>query len=120
MNLIKLNLSLDKEPAVNPVIYLGQGDVNGTRLECSIYEDGQAFSLTGCTAKFKMRLPGGTASYEVASTSLSGNVATFTVDEQAAALFAGKTCIAYVQIAKAGATFSTTRAEVIVLEGAEV
>ena len=118
MNIQSVSLDISKRPAIVQTLYLGQGDKNGTTLNASIYENGLAFSLTGKSAKFAMRSPKGAGYYEVDGT-VSGNVATFAIDETYAATVAGTTDCAYVEILEGDTIIaSTNRFRVVVLESA--
>ncbi|MBQ9002183.1 MAG: BppU family phage baseplate upper protein [Eggerthellaceae bacterium] len=118
MNVQTLNLDVSKRPAVTPVVYLGQGDKNGTTLAVSVYDNGVAMDLTGLGARFCMRLPGGEYYYSVAG-DVSGNVATFDIDESYAAAVAGRTDMAYVEVLDGDDVIcSTNRIAVVVLDGA--
>lgn len=119
MNVHEINLDVSKQPAVTPVLHLGQGDKSGTTLACSIYDDGTALSLSGKSARLCVKLPDGRSYYEVDGT-VSGNVATFMVDETYAAAIAGTTDSAYVEV-RQGSTVvcSTSRFRIVVLESAQ-
>ena len=117
MNEQRFTLDVSKEPAVLPVLYLGQGDKNGTTLVAELYDNGVALSASSYTPSFEMRLPGGKAYYKVDGT-LSGNVATIPIDETYAAAVAGMACTAYVSLKSGGNVVSTTRMNVAVLESA--
>ena len=117
MNEQRFTLDVSKEPAVLPVLYLGQGDKNGTTLVAELYDNGVALSASGYVPSFEMRLPGGKAYYKVDGT-LSGNVATIPIDETYAAAVAGRACTAYVSLKSGGNVVSTTRMNVAVLESA--
>jgi len=117
MNEQRFTLDVSKEPAVLPVLYLGQGDKNGTTLVAELYDNGTALSASGYTPSFEMRLPGGKAYYKADGT-LSGNVATIPIDETYAAAVAGRACTAYVSLKSGGNVVSTTRMTVAVLESA--
>ena len=112
---VTLDISKQLPP---PTIRLGQGDKAGTQLVCAITNNGTAFTLTGYTVKFVMKLPHGGSYYE-ASGSVSGSNATFTIDEATAAAVPGFTDVAYVEIYSGStAILSTSRMNVVVLEGA--
>ena len=117
MNEQKFTLDVSKEPAVLPVLYLGQGDKNGTTLVAELYDNGVALSASGYVPSFEMRLPGGKAYYKADGT-LSGNVATIPIDETYAAAVAGRAHTAYVSLKSGGNVVSTTRMNVVVLESA--
>lgn len=112
---VTLDVTKDRLPSL---VRLGQGDKNGTQLVATILDDGEPFSLTGYTVRFAMRLPDNYASYGVNGT-VSGNQATFLIDESYAASVAGKTDVAYVEILQGDTVIcSTSRMNVIVLPSA--
>lgn len=121
MNEQKITLDLSKEQTIAPVIYLGQGDANGTTIIANIYDNGLPFSFSSNnkSAKLVIRLPDGETYYETTGTT-AGNVATFAIDETYAASVAGVTDVAYVE-AYQGTTYiaSTNRFRVVILESAE-
>lgn len=119
MNVQSMMLDVSKQPQISPVLYLGQGDKNGTTLEAAIYDGGIPLSLSGKGAVFALKSPNGQAYYEVSGT-VSGNVATFAIDETYAASISGKSEVAYVEITEGDTVIaSTNRFTVIVLESAE-
>lgn len=119
MNVHEINLDVSKQPAVTPVLHLGQGDRNGTTLAASVYDDGSPLPLSGKSVKFAMRSPNGQAYYEADGT-VSGNVATFAIDETYAAAIHGTTDVAYVEVLEGETVVcSTNRFRVVVLESAE-
>lgn len=120
MNTQTISLDVSKAPAIMPVLRIRKGDKNGTTLKVNLYDGGEAINLTGYTVKFHMRLPNDAGTYE-ATGSVSGNVATFTIDEATAAEVVGSTCIAYVRIAS-GSTFacSTGSFRVVVMDSADL
>lgn len=97
MNEREMALDLAKEPTIAPVLYLGQGDRNGTVLRVSLYDNGNVLDLDGCSVSFCMRAPGGLDYYEVVGTA-DGNVVEFLIDETYAAGHVGKTDEAYVSV----------------------
>lgn len=119
MNVNEFALDVAKEPAQQPALYLGQGDKNGTTLVVNLFDNGSALDLTDMTVKFCMRCPGNADYYEISGT-VSGNTATFTIDETTAASHVGETSIAYVQIASGSTVIaSTSRMHVVVLPSAQ-
>ena len=118
MNTQTVKLDVTKRPAVMPVVYLGQGDKNGTTLVADIYDNGAALTLTGYTVKFQMKQPHDAGYYNVTGT-VSGSTATFAIDENYAAAVAGVTECAYVEVLSGSTVIcSTNRMRVVVLEGA--
>lgn len=119
MNEREMALDLAKEPTIAPVLYLGQGDRNGTVLRVSLYDNGNVLDLDGCSVSFCMRAPGGLDYYEVVGTA-DGNVVEFLIDETYAAGHVGKTDEAYVSVTDpSGAISSTSRFSVVVLRNAK-
>ena len=120
MNTQSISLDVSKEPAITPVLYLGQGDKNGTIIEATIYDNGVPLTLTNYSVRFEMRLPDHTSYYRSPNGTVSGNVATIPIDETYAASVDGQTCIAYVVVFSGSNTIcSTNRINIIVLESAE-
>lgn len=120
MNTQAISLDVSKEPAITPVLYLGQGDKNGTIIEATIYDNGVPLTLTNYSVRFEMRLPDHTSYYRSPNGTVSGNVATIPIDETYAASVDGQTCIAYVVVFSGSNTIcSTNRINIIVLESAE-
>ena len=112
---VTLDVTKDRLPSL---VRLGQGDKSGTQLVATILDDGEPFSLTGYSVRFAMRLPNNYAYYSVNGT-VSGNVATFTIDEAYAASVAGHTDVAYVEILQGSTVIcSTSRMNVICLQSA--
>ena len=119
MNTQTIQLDVGKRPAAMPSLIIGQGDKAGTTLACELYDNGQALSLTGLNVKFAMRLPHQRGYYEVDGT-VSGNTATFVIDETYAAAVAGTTDVANVEILQGSSVIaSTNRIHVAVLAGAK-
>ena len=119
MNEREMALDLAKEPTIAPVLYLGQGDRNGTVLRVSLYDNGNVLDLDGCSVSFCMRAPGGLDYYEVVGTA-DGNVVEFLIDETYAAGHVGKTDEAYVSVTDpSDAISSTSRFSVVVLRNAK-
>ena len=118
MNVNTLTLDVSKEPAHEPTIYLGQGDKNGTTLVVNLFDNGSVLDLTDKTVSFLMRTPGGTDYYQVTGT-VSGNTATFVIDETYAAGHVGSTDVAYVKVDDGDTIItSTSRIRVTVLPSA--
>lgn len=101
-----------------PEIRIGQGDKDGTTLVANIYDNGEPFTLTNYTVRFAMILPFDMAYYSVVGT-VSGNTATFAIDESYAASVAGVTETAYVEVLSGSTVIcSTNRIRVVCLESA--
>jgi len=118
MNENTVELDVSKQPAVAPVLYIGQGDHNGTVLNVKMYDNGEQLDLTGMDVRFSMKAPNNLNYYTVDGT-VDGNVATFTIDEEYAGGVSGKTEIAYVQVIDDDVTTSTNRMMIIVLPSAD-
>lgn len=117
MNTQHLTLDVSKRATVRPIVAIRQGDRNGTVLSIGIYDNGAAMDLTGATVALCVLLPDEEHNY-IAPGSASGNVATFTVDETYAAAYAGRTDIAYVEIASGDSVCSTQAFAIVVEKGA--
>lgn len=118
MNENTVELDVSKQSAVAPVLYIGQGDHNGTVLNVKMYDNGEQLDLTGMDVRFSMKAPNNLNYYTVDGT-VNGNVATFTIDEEYAGGVSGKTEIAYVQVIDGDVTTSTNRMVVFVLPSAD-
>jgi hypothetical protein len=109
----EITLDVAKE-ASNEVVYLGQGDKSGTTLRVSVTDGGEAYSLSGKGARLCVQLPHRGGSYEVDGT-VSGNVATFEIDETYAAAVSGRSDILFVQVLQGDTVIcSTSRAHLVV------
>ena len=106
MNTQAIKLDLSKRASVAPIVAIRQGDVNGTVLEVSVFDNGEEADLDGLDVNLCVLLPDREHSYVCAGTA-SGNTATFTVDETYAAAYTGRTDTAYVEIVGSGFTCST-------------
>lgn len=117
MNTYAFDLDLGKRFS-DQVVIIGQSDHNGTTLTVTLYKDGTAFTTSGLTAYFAMRLPGGDSYYRKSCTYNSG-VITCQIDEEYAGAIAGKTDIAYFELHQGTTVIaSTARFLVVVLESA--
>ena len=117
MNTYAFDLDLGKRFS-DQVVIIGQSDHNGTTLTVTLYKDGTAFTTSGLTAYFAMRLPGDTNYYRTACTYNAG-VITCTIDETYAGAIAGRTDTAYFELHQGGTVIaSTARFLVVVLESA--
>lgn len=118
MNTQTMNLDVTKRPQITPVLYLGQGDKSGTILEASIYDNGLALTLTSYSVKLCIQAPNGAGYYECEGT-VSGNKATFTIDETYAAAVDGVSEIGYVEVLSGDTVIcSTNRFRTVVLKNA--
>lgn len=118
MNEQSISLDLKKNPVPVPVLYLGQGDLNGTTLKVAITDNGSNFNLSGYDVKLCIRQPLHAGYYECDGTSAS-NVATFVIDETYGATTPGVSDCAYIDIIDEGNVIaSTARFQVVVLPNA--
>jgi len=124
MNTFDLSLDLNKSRNVNP-IRLRQGDLNGTTIRALIFDHGALADLSGTTARWVMRLPGGEEYYrKTATVDATASTVTVEVDETQAASVSGR-CRGYFQILD-GTTVIASTGDVLVevlpdaLEGASV
>ena len=118
MNTQTVTLDVTKRRQVMPEIRIGQGDKDGTTLVANIYDNGEPFTLTSYSVRFAMKLPFDMAYYSVDGT-VSGNTATFAIDESYAASVAGVTETAYVEVLSGSTVIcSTNRIRVVCLDSA--
>lgn len=111
MNTVSITLDLSKKPEVRHCVAIGQADENAPNLEVSITDHDAPFSLSGWSASFEIREPGGNA--KNFDGSVSGNVASFSLS----GMNPGHTDIAYVVLEKGNMRVSTQRVSVDILEG---
>lgn len=111
-----LELDISKEGA-GTCIKVGQGDDGGTTIKALIYDNGDEFALSGATAWLVVLLPN-KRNYYRGQCSVSGNVATITVDESKLCSVSGYTDEAYFTITKSGKTYSTERFAIEILRSA--
>lgn len=115
MNTFNLTLDLAKaKQRQQQTIFVRQGDQNGTTIVATITDHGVAASTSGLTARFQMRLPDGTHYYRKAA-SLSGNVATVTLDEAQAASAVGRTDTAYFQLLQGSTVVASTESFTVIV-----
>lgn len=121
MNTYQLKLDLNKGPTYSvgmaySGITLRQGDKRGCTVVAELYDHGTRFTEAGYTAYFVMGLPDREHYYREAATYNAGT-ATIIIDESLAASVAGDT-VAYFELTKGGATYSTQGIKVSVLKDA--
>lgn len=116
MNVRTLELDISKEGS-GACVKVGQGDDGGTTINALIYDNGAEFSLSGATAWLVVLLPN-KRNYYRGQCSVSGNVATITVDESKLCSVPGYTDEAYFTITKSGNTYSTERFAIEILRSA--
>ena len=115
MNEYALTLDLAKaKQRQQQTIFVRQGDRNATTIVATVTDHGVAASTSGLTARFQMRLPDGTHYYRKAA-SLSGNVATVTLDEAQAASAVGRTDVAYFQLLQGTTVVASTESFTVVV-----
>lgn len=115
MNTFNLTLDLAKaKQRQQQTIFVRQGDKNATTIVATITDHGVAASTSGMTARFSMRLPNGTEYYRKTAT-LSGNVATVTIDEAQAASVVGRTDVAYFQLLQGSTVVASTESFTVVV-----
>ena len=117
MNTQTLELDLSKDGLGGNVVRVGQGDHGGTTIKAYIYDQGAEASLTGYACFLEVLLPN-KRNYYRAAASVSGNVATATVDESKLCSVAGYTDEAYFTFEKSGAKYSTERFAIEILRSA--
>lgn len=113
MNTFDITLDLSKRGVIQTV-QIRQGDTNGTTIVATITDHGVAASTSGLTARFQMKLPDGTHYYRKAAT-LSGNVATVTLDEAQAASVVGRTDTAYFQLLQGSTVVASTESFTVIV-----
>lgn len=119
MNVRDIALDVSKERQSFRPVVIGQGDSGGTTIRATVYDDGAIVDLSGMTARFMMRLPGGAGYMEDGSCTVDGGVITYVVDETYAASRAGSSDDAYFAIYAGGERiYSTSRFSVKVLRAA--
>lgn len=109
MNEQILELDISKRPAASQTVRIGQGDKSGTTLVAKIYDNGTALDLSGKTARFLMRQPGGQTYVRDTNCAVSGNTVTYVVDESKVASLAGQTDIAYFDIMQGTSVVASTQ-----------
>jgi len=119
MNTQTMALDVSKRAAIMPVVVIRQGDKSGTKLEVSVYDNGEALDLTGCSAALCVLLPSGDDNYIVSGT-VDDSTASFTIDETYAAEQVGVTNIAYVEITEGQTICSTQSFRLVIERGARL
>ena len=119
MNTQYINLDISKAFVPNRSITIGQGDLGGTTIVATIYDNGSLLSLSGLSAHFFIRLPNSVGYVEDENCTVSGNTITYVVDEEHCAYMAGVTQDAYFAL-YSGTTriYSTARFTVKILQSA--
>ena len=114
MNTHTIELDLSKDSLGGNLIRVGQGDKSGTTIKALIYDGGAEASLSGYTGYLEVLLPN-KRNYYRAQCTISGNVATVTVDENKLCSIAGYTDEAYFAFEKSGIRYSTERFAIDIL-----
>ena len=109
MNEQIIHLDVSKRPDASQTIRVGQGDRGGTTILADIYDNDEAMSLTGYTVRFLMRLPDGSHYMRDPNVTVSGNRATYVVDEDHMCAVAGYTDCAYFEIAQGSLVVASTQ-----------
>ena len=109
MNEQHITLDISKTSSAPHVIRLGQGDRSGTTIVAEIYDNGAAFSLTGKSARFLMRLPSGNNYVRDSGCTVSGNTVRYVVDEEHCCAVAGYTEVAYFEILVGTSVIASTQ-----------
>lgn len=120
MNEQLLSLDINKVVTGTQSVRIGQGDMSGTTIKASIYDNGTAYDLTGKRARFLMRLPGRHGYVLDESCTVNHNVITYVVDEEHCCVVSGMTDEAYFEILVGGdVVASTARFKVRIHRAAE-
>lgn len=114
MNTHTIELDLSKDSLGGNLVRVGQGDKSGTTIKALIYDGGAEASLAGYTGYLEVLLPN-KRNYYRAQCTISGNVATVTVDENKLCSIAGYTDEAYFAFEKSGIRYSTERFAIDIL-----
>ena len=114
MNTHTIELDLSKDSLGGNLVRVGQGDKSGTTIKALIYDGGAEASLSGYTGYLEVLLPN-KRNYYRAQCTISGNVATVTVDESKLCSIAGYTDEAYFAFEKSGIRYSTERFAIDIL-----
>ena len=117
MNTQTIELDLNKDCLGTNLVRLGQGDKGGTTISALVYDSGAEAALSGYSAFLEVLLPN-KANYYRGAASVSGNVATITVDESKLCGIAGYTDEAYFTFEKNGTRYSTERFAIEILRSA--
>lgn len=115
-----LSLDLNRRDVFGEV-RICQGDSKGTTIDADIRDDGALFDLTGCSARFMMKLPDGTHYFaDAATVDVAKSQVHYTFGEEKAAAVAGVTQDAYFEISRGDDVIaSTSRFTVRVLPSAK-
>ena len=110
-----LTLDVGKRNASRRIVYLGEGDVNGTVLIIYVTEDGKPFDCSEYTPYVMIPVRNGTVYRQEGAA--SGNVVTVTVNESGLGNVDGRLPGAYVSLeAEDGTITSTQRFDVTIIK----
>jgi len=109
-----LTLDVGKRNASRRMVYLGEGDVNGTVLVVTVTENGNFFDCSEYTPYLMVPVRGGTV-YRQEGTAI-GNVVTVTVDESGLGNVDGRLPGAYVSLESEGGVVTSTQRFDVVME----
>lgn len=115
MNTQTIGLDLSKDGLGTNLLMVGQGDKGGTTIRALIYDGGAEAALSGYAAYLEVLLPN-KANYYRAAATISGNVATVTLDESKLCSVPGYTDEAYFAFEKNGVRYSTERFAIEILK----
>lgn len=102
-----LTLDVGRRNASRQVVYLGEGDVNGTVLIVLVTEDGAPFGCDGYTPYLMVPVRDGVVYRQEGSA--AGNVVTITVDESALGNVDGRMPGAYISLEAGDGTVTSTQ-----------
>ena len=108
------NITLDMGRRIESrkVVYLGQGDSNGTMLMVSLTDGGRPYDVSGMTVTLTISVCGETFAFDGTA---NGNMAQFQIDESVLGDVSGRFRGAYVTISDETFTTSSQRFDVEVL-----
>ena len=120
MNVQDIDLNVSKEQSSSKVVRIGQGDKGGTTIRATIMDGAVAATLTGLTANFCMRVPGGSEYVRDDGCTVSGSQVTYVVDESRCAAVAGYTDECYFELMDGTeVVYSTERFRIRVLRAVD-
>lgn len=108
-----ITLDMGRRSESRRVVYLGQGDSNGTVLMVSLTEDGRPYDATGMTAVMTIPIEGNAINFDG---EVTGTTVRFAIDESLLGDVNGRFRGAYVTLSGDGFTSSSQRFDVDVLQ----
>lgn len=108
-----ITLDMGRRSESRRVVYLGQGDSNGTTLVVSLTEGGRPYDATGMTATMTVPIEGVAINF---AGEVTGTTARFAVDESLLGDVSGRFRGAYVTLSSEGSTSSSQRFDVEVYQ----